>query len=328
MKRILVIKLGALGDVIIATAHIERILNEHEQDEVWLLTGVPYGGLFAAHPRIKLAEFPRKGVGAMLQTLAWVIGKKFDVVYDLQGSERSAVISWMSRAAKRAGMGLRFPYTHSIDISSHQDEHIFDRLNRLLVCAGLPEAEPRPVLMVSDSEKTKVESWMKSNALRDKAFVLMHAGSSRRWPSKRWPSAYYATLAARLCERGLETVWVGAQEDAELNATLAAQGGIDATEVFSIAELSVLADHAKFAVVNDSGPMHVISAAGIPVYAFFGPTNWKKSHAVGQAGRILLNPVSCSPCHLGQCPESRGHRCLDELEPQTVWQRLSADALV
>jgi len=81
-------------------------------------------------------------------------------------------------------------------------------------------------------------------------------------------------------------------------------------------------------MTNDSGPMHILSTAGLPVYAFFGPTDWQRSHAQGQSAHALVKPVSCSPCHLPVCPPQRQHVCLAGITPATVLARLEADGML
>jgi ADP-heptose:LPS heptosyltransferase len=83
-----------------------------------------------------------------------------------------------------------------------------------------------------------------------------------------------------------------------------------------------------FAVTNDSGPMHILATAGLPVYACFGPTDWRRSHAPGQESRILTNPVSCSPCYLKSCPPERQHACLQGISPAMVMERLKMDGML
>ena len=126
----------------------------------------------------------------------------------------------------------------------------------------------------------------------------------------------------------MQALWIGGPDDVDLNRELAAEVGRDVTGQFSIPALAELARHARFAIVNDSGPMHVVSTAGIPVYAFFGPTDWRRSHAIGQRERVLTNPVECSPCHLNTCPPARQHACLAEVTPGAVFARLKADGLL
>jgi len=238
----------------------------------------------------------------MFGVLRWLLVQRFDVVYDLQGSERSAVMTIASRARKRVGMGIRAPYTHHISFAGYEHEHIFDRLNRLLSCAGLEPAEPRPKLYAGVAERERLRAWLSGHALEERSFVLMHAGSSARWRSKRWPC--FPELSAALRREGIETVWIGGEEDREVNGALAKGGGVDAR------------------------PMHVLSASGIPVYAFFGPTDWQRHHAVGQASRVLRGAAPCSPCYLGECPPERGHACLRSISVDQVMARLRADGLI
>ena len=325
--KILIIKLGALGDVIIATPHIEQILRHHRGAAVWLLTAPDYTGLFSAHPHLQVAAFPRKGLRPMFAALRWLRQQRFDIIYDLQGSQRSALFSALSGAPQRVGLGSPHIYSQTVR-DDDRSKHIFTRLAHLLEIAGIAPADPRPQVSVSATDEAQVQAWLREHRLAGRAFVLMHAGSSAGWPSKRWEDTHVRALADELHGRGLESLWVGGKQDAVLNARLAAGGGIDASCRFSIPQLSVLARHARFAVTTDSGPMHVFATAGIPVYALFGPTDWRRSHAVGQAQRVLTHAVPCSPCHLRVCPPNRRHRCLSDLAPAQVLQRLQADGMI
>ena len=137
----------------------------------------------------------------------------------------------------------------------------------------------------------------------------------------------YVAFAAAVERRGVRVVWIGG-EDRALNRALAQEAGIDASDAFSVRGLAELGRHARFAVTNDSGPMHVLSSAGIPLYAFFGPTSVARSHALGQRQRVLVHPVPCSPCWLPVCPPSRAHACMQGLTPGSVVERLIRDGLL
>jgi ADP-heptose:LPS heptosyltransferase len=330
MKGILIIKLGALGDVIIAIPHIKQVVRSYSGSDIWLLTAPEFSSLFEKYSNLAVKSFPRKGTQSLFAPLRWIRSQTFEVVFDLQGSDRSKIMTGLSGANRRYGLGPGFPYTHCPPNSGilAGEIHSFSRLNRLLETAGLPPVSVGPYLEASEEQRRIVSDWLADKGLLGRDIVLIHAGSSTRWKSKRWVSAHFITLATAIEQQGLTVIWVGGAEDAKLNQMLAQIVGTDATEVFSLLELAELARHARFAVTTDSAPMHTIAAAHIPVYALFGPTDWRRSHAIDQKERVLTHPVSCSPCYLPQCPAERAHRCLVELKPEAVLARIRHDGLL
>ena len=325
-KNILVIKLGALGDVVLSTPQLLRLAEVHAGDRLTLLTAPAYVELVAGLP-LQVVAFQRKGFIEMLRVVRWLLGQHFDVVYDLQGSARSRVMTLLTQAGKRVGRSPGIAYTHTPQ-STTDGVHAFDRLNDILMAGGIEAATPALQLPVSATAASRIAAWLQQQGLAGRRLVLMHAGCSRHWPAKRWSEAHFRALATCIEARGFVVIWIGGEDERALNSNLAAQAGMNATAAFSFAELQALAGHTVFAVSNDSGPMHVLSAAGIPVYAFFGPTDWQRSHALGQATRVLVNPVPCSPCQLPVCPPQRQHACLQGLAPETVLARLEADGLL
>jgi ADP-heptose:LPS heptosyltransferase len=326
-ETILIIKLGALGDVVLCLPQVAHILEAHPDARVTLLTAPGYGGLLAGFPRLQVACFRRKGLPEMLRLLAWLLRRSFDVVYDLQGSRRSRIMTLFTRAPRRVGRCAGVAYTHGPP-SGEAALHAFDRFNAVLVAGGIGAAAPVFPLSWFAATAPAVTAWVQENGLHGKHLILLHAGSSRRWRSKRWEEEAFLELAIRLKARGYAVVWTGAEADRDLNRRLAAVAGVDATGRFDYPELVVLARYATFALANDSGPMHLFSMAGLPVYAFFGPTDWRRSHALGQAGRVLTTPLPCSPCLLPVCPPQLGHACLREITPAMVIERLEADGLL
>lgn len=326
-NRILVIKLGALGDVVLASAHIRRIVEAYPDAQVTLMTSPGYGELLQGLPGLEVVAFRRRGFVEMWRVLAWLRRRRFAVVFDLQGSRRSRIMTRVSGARRRIGEKPGFAYTDTPPAAGVAI-HAFDRLNTLLVAQGIDAADPQGWLSVPEPAATRVQHWLDEHAQVASKLVLMHAGSSNHWQSKRWEVAHYAELAAALERRGCTVIWIGADADAAVNRQLAGHAGIDARGEFSLVQLAALGGCASFAVVNDSAPMHVLAAAGLPVYAFFGPTDWQRSHAPGQERHVLHHAVACSPCHLPVCPPARGHACLHGITPAMVIERLERDGRI
>ncbi len=284
-QKVLIIKLGALGDVIMSTPLIAQIQQHHQHAAVFLLTSPAFAPLFVRWSDLTVQAFPRKGVFAALKTLAWIRQQGFALAYDLQSSHRSGIYCALSGIARRCGNHPHFPYHLHPPEKWHGQDHIFDRMLEVLRAAGIKAKAQKPFLPPGLDDRDKVANWLELNGLQDRKLALLHAGSSPQHPQKRWP--YFALLAEVLEAAGYAVIWLGADADAELNSRLARLAGKDATNRFSLAEIIALGQAACFAVTNDSAPMHVLSCCNLPVYGLFGPTDWRRCHGIGQAANVI-----------------------------------------
>ena len=318
--RILIIKQGALGDVIMATTLIDAIQRAHPGAECQLLTTPPFAPLFDGWPGLSVQAFPRRG--ALWRTLRWIRRGGYARVYDLQGNDRTGLLCALSGIPERVGNHTRYPYTHHPRARWVGQCHIFERMNEVLAAGGVAPAAPRPLLPCTPEARADVAAFIAGHGLRERAFVVLHAGASPTRPDKCWPG--FGGLASRLEAGGLRVVWLGGGPDRARNQGLAAaHGGLDATDRFSIPQLAELASHARFAVTNDSGPMHACAASDVPVFGLFGPSDWRRNHALGQRERV----IACTdlvPAFAGQ----RCADCLGALEVDTVWRRIAASGLL
>lgn len=329
MARILIIKLSALGDVIIASAAIQRLLQQHQNDQVELLTNPSFAYLFKNFQNLTTIPLVGRSRWQQLRFALILRQQGYQRIYDLQGNDRSRMLTWLINAKERIGLWPGRPYQIAPSIPRQQKTHPFQRINALLEAAGVQAADPQLVPICSDQERVKVRDWLQQHQLNpdQQKLVLIHAGCSERWPSKRWPEQFFGELAQLLSEQGLSIIWVGGPDEQALNDRLSTSVGINAGGEFTVTELVALAEQAAFAITNDSGPMHILASANIPVYSFFGPTGPQFSHAVGQAERVLSTNLDCSPCFQPQCPlpAEKHHRCMLELTPQKVLERLRSD---
>ena len=288
MSRILVLKFGALVDVVMATSLIKQIQEFHRDKEVSLITSPAFTSVFTHWHDLKVVAFDRKGILGTLKMLAWIRKSGFARVYDLQSNDRTSVICALSGIKERIGNHSRYPYTHHPAEAWTGQCHIYERMLQVLESAGIHAEAVPPLLLCSDEEKTRVKEWINRHHLAQGSFVILHAGASSAHPEKCWP--FFLELAQAISRSGLEIVWVGAETEAKENHLRAKAVGIDASNTFSITGLAALGRKARFAGTNDSGPMHILSASGIPVFAFFGPTNWLRSHAIGQLEHVIIPP--------------------------------------
>jgi ADP-heptose:LPS heptosyltransferase len=282
--KILIIKLGALGDIITSTSIINQISRHHNKDEIYLLTGSNFNNLFSNFKNLNVFSLERKGMLNTIKTILWIRKQKFDRIYDLQSNDRTTIYCALSGSPFRAGNHPRFPY-HAHPATKYFGEcHSFDRLNQIIESANIKPADPLPFLPVPEHVVTEVSEWLNEHSLTNKPFVLLHAGSSPLHLKKRWP--YFSDLASAL-SKTLNIIWIGGKDDIELNDSLSKKAGINATNAFSIIGLVELGKRAKFAVTNDSAPMHILSCSQIPVFGLFGPTYSRRTHALGQLNNVI-----------------------------------------
>jgi ADP-heptose:LPS heptosyltransferase len=264
-RRVLVIKLTALGDFIQAFGPFAAIRAHHPLARITLLTTPLCAGLAQGAPWFdevwtdgKPAWLDLPGVWRLASRLRRA---RFDRVYDLQTSSRSSRYRWfVGRAAEWSGIAPGASHPHA---NPERDAmHTVDRQRDQLEMAGIT-AFPVPDL-----------GWLDSDVARfglPARFALLIPGASPRHPGKRWPAERFGDLAAVL---GLPCVVVGGAGEAPLAAAIAARAppgaAIDLTGRTSLAELAALARRAAFAVGNDTGPTHLAAACGCPTLALFG----------------------------------------------------------
>lgn len=329
-KQILVIKMTALGDVVIALPHIEIISEYHSNDSIWFLTSESSKGLLLYHPPLNITVLDRNhsfGKNGFWQKLRWIRRQNFERIYDLQGNRISRLLTRFSGSSFRVGSSPHPAYTHAPAQkwirTTHQN--CFDRFNETLVSAGLPRAESKAHMYLNSDDILTVDRWMKQQKLEDRKYIVMHAGSSSDRPAKRWPVDNYLRLAEKIEAQGLKCIWIGSDPEKKINAYLSEKIGIDSTGLFTLRQVYELARKALFAVSSDSCPMHIFAAAGIPVFCFFGPENWRWAYPLGQRDRVLTTEVECSPCFRGICPKERGHQCLSGITPESVFNKIDQE---
>jgi len=256
---ILVIKLGALGDIVLATGPFAAIRAHHPQARITLLTTKPYADWLGSAPYFDEVWIdPRPAaldIGDWLRLRQQLRGGGFGRVYDLQTSGRSSRYFWLMRPATPEWSGIAPGCSHPDADPNRNHLHTVERQAGQLRAAGIADVPP-PSLDWCNADLTRV-------ALPPRFALLVPGGSAHR-PEKRWPALSYAALARRLVEQGITPLLIGTGAEARVLAEIEAQApGVQSLlGQTDFPTLCALARRAELAVGNDTGPMHLIATAG------------------------------------------------------------------
>jgi ADP-heptose:LPS heptosyltransferase len=259
VRRVLVIKHGALGDIVLAFPAFAAIRAAEAGAEITLLTTAPFAPLLAESPWFDRIETDTRPAVwnflGMLRLRRQLLG--FDMVYDLQTSARST--NYFALAGRPPWSGIAKGCSAPHANPGRNLMHTRERLAEQLAMAGIASLSAPDL------------SWLQAPPpfdLPDK-FVLLVPGASPHRPEKRWPAQKFGALAAGL---KMPAVIAGGKAEAGLAAAIqqVATGAIDLTGRTTLLELAAITARATLAIGNDTGPMHLAAALGVPSLVLFG----------------------------------------------------------
>lgn len=293
--KILVIKLSALGDFILALGVMEAIRRHHAGAHITLLTTKPFQALAERSGYFdNIVIDPRPSfyqIGKWLAHYRFFNKGGFDRVYDLQLNDRTKMYHALFRKKPEwsgvvSGHALFYPNP------DWRAMHAFKRHQEILKVAGIDVGFPDLSWMTSDLAHCAVP----------KPYVLLIPGSAPTRPEKRWPARSYAALSLRLMRDGYHVALLGTDAERGVMEEIRhiAPEAIDLSGRTTLFDIAALARGAAGAVGNDTGPTHIAALAGCPIIALFAlcASNPEESAPVGANVKTLaaetLDEISIS----------------------------------
>lgn len=325
MKRILVLRFRALGDVLLATPLLAALRRHYPEARIDYLVDAPLAPLLAGSPDVdRLLAYPRRARPRWLSDLRWALRlrrERYDLLLDLQGSSTSALFTLLSGARRRHGYRVR-----------HRHWFYTEKAER-----GWPAARGRPYapinhfLLVESLGIAPTDLSLRlPPAPRDEPNPLpvgpgpcLLVAPGATWSAKQWPAAHYAALSRERRAAGWRVALMGAASERALLAEIAAASGASVIETPTVPTMVAAIRHADLLLSGDSGARHVAVALGTPSLALFGPSDPAIWSVVDARHPWLRRELPCTPCSLTRCPLA-GHPCMNGLTPVEVSARLAA----
>jgi lipopolysaccharide heptosyltransferase II len=326
-ERILIVLLGAIGDVVRGLPLANRLRAGYPTAHIAWAVEPRAAPVLAEHPALdeRLIFERHHGARSLFPFLRRVRQGGFDLVLDLQRHAKSGVVSFASRAPVRLGFHRRnakelnwLCNTHTIDPVEPRGWKL-DHYQRFADFLELPPMAPRFDVTLTAGETARVGELLAPAA---RPFAALFLGST--WESRLWFAEHYAALIDALDARGLDAVLVGGADvrtiaDATVRAS--ARPPLDLTARTTLRESYGILARARVAVGPDSGPMHLAAAAGTPVVSLWGATTPARSAPFGSTDLVLVGRVPCAPCYLRRCPI--GRQCMRDITPARVMAQVT-----
>jgi ADP-heptose:LPS heptosyltransferase len=277
-EKILIIKLGALGDFIQAMGPMKSIRKHHPNAHITLMTTPlfkEYGKkcgyfdeIWYENTRPKLTS-----IQSWISLRKKLIYSKYDRVYDLQNNDRTNLYFKLFPKSKRPEwVGAAKGASHENNSPERIKGHAFDGHKQTLALAGIQSVGIDTMDWINDDI---------SSLNLNKPYILFVPGSAPQHPQKRWPAQHYGELARQLTAKGFTIALLGTEAEKSVTDDIMniCPECKNLTGKTSLFQITSLAHNAAAAIGNDTGPMHIIGPTECPVITIFSKHSNPKRHA-------------------------------------------------
>lgn len=316
-----------MGNLVVSIPAIRSIRESFMDARIHLLVDGAYREIVETLNVDNLMPYPRRQLRegttvrrltTYLRFIRYLRSIKPDIAIDLDGREYSSVLTFLSGASIRFGpftSKRAFLYNRRVKFSYNNH-----KLYKYLDIASATGAKVRTEfnLKPSDKNRTSLRDKLKDYGIGiDRPIACMHPGAGKIY--KQWSAEGFAEISDWLSSKGLQAVFIGGDNDIEnvkKIGPLTAYPFHDITGRLSLGELMALFEICALYIGNDSGPMHLAGAMGLPVIALFGPANEKRWGPLSDKSIVLRGEEPCQECTGRHCEYN--FKCITALSADEV----------
>lgn len=308
-----------VGDAVISLPALEALRTRFPDTEIVVVAKPWVAELYTNHPALfRLMVYDpegehrgRRGFARFVEGLR---RENFEAAVLFQHAFHAAWMAWRASIPVRIGYrtdGRGLLLTEAVRVPprgylGHQSSEYLELLFRSGILEHRPGAVCEVRLPVTKGERRSAVEALKALGLGGpRCFVGLNPGASFG-PAKRWPVDRFAALGDRLVGAlGADVLVFGSKAErplAEAVGRAMQHTPLVLAGTTTLRQWMALTEQCRLVVANDSGPMHVAAAVGVPVVAIFGSTDEHATRPLSRWARVIKQPVPCSPCGLRQCP--------------------------
>lgn len=329
-RRILISRLRFIGDVVLTTPVIRALKRHYADAELYYLAETGPAAVLARNPCLEeviaLPDelLPGRSVltrcGEQLRFLRALRKRRFDLVIDLFGNPRSALLTLATGARYRVGYDVRGRgAAYNVKIRRSASLRVVDAYLDAVRTIGVPADDDRTEVHFSTEDAVWAESWLAERGV-DGGHRIAALNPGASWPAKTWSAGRFAELARRMIEAlDLRILLVAGPGQREAMDGLADMAGhaCPVVETGSLTRLAALIRRCGLFVSNDCGPMHIAAAVGTPTIGLFGPSSPRIWFPYSKTeGHVALEADADDCCGRDFCV--RPVPCIESISPQRV----------
>jgi heptosyltransferase-2 len=329
IERILIRAVNWLGDAVMTTPAIGAIRDSFPDAHITLLATPLVAEMFSPHDWInEVMIYDKKGrhsgLAGRLRIARELRAKRFDLAILLQNAFDAALITWLALIPVRMGYRTdgRGPLlTHGCPLSRETKQlHHVEYYLKMLENFDITAPKKHLSLSVTDEEERTMASALLDAGIATGDFLIGINPGATYGAAKRWYPERFAAVADELRQQwGGKVVIAGSPAEREIadEIVVAMEGTcLNLAGRTSVRELMALIKRCDFFITNDSGPMHIAAAFGLPMVAIFGPTDQTTTSPFSDRAMVVHQDVECAPCLKRECPTD--HRCMATVTAQDV----------
>ncbi|RLG67242.1 MAG: hypothetical protein DRO11_10360, partial [Methanobacteriota archaeon] len=323
-KRILIIKISSLGDVILAVPSIKAIKEKYPKSELSLLVLRKYASLFHGCPfvdRIIGLDSDYKKIPYLIDISMRLCRLSFDYIVDFQNNFASHIITFLSFPRRSFGFSrkLGFLLTHRRPFPKEKSVDPLSSQERILELMGIKFRRKELALWKFPDDGI---------SLLDGAYkyIGINVSASRKWETKNWPPEYIIKLIEMIYNQfpSYRAVLLGDSNAKGISQRIenSVKGkALNLCGKTNLRELVGVIRRLEVFVTPDTASLHLAQSLRIPTIALFGPTNPSVHTVASKNLEVIYKKMDCSFCYKQSCPY-RHNKCMKEISPREVFSRI------